>query len=250
MLLGYLLISAVCSTVAFALFEVCTIFQLHDLMALDVSIKQEIGAEKLIKRGYFVLAVSILINFLSVLYFLALAWHTGSGVGTSSRWIPAAALELALLRAPCLRLHRGALPGRHLRRAAQVRQRGDPRDPARAGAASVGALALQKEAQIEQMMRDGVPLGAVAAALASPRRRSASRCWKRRRAADSLPWMRRGSMSSGRGMISRSSTASMDYAEALRTREAEDREEPAALASPLSQVVPVAPLATANGARS
>jgi stage V sporulation protein SpoVS len=27
---------------------------------------------------------------------------------------------------------------------------------------------LQKEAQIEQMMRDGVPLGAVAAALASP----------------------------------------------------------------------------------
>ena len=27
---------------------------------------------------------------------------------------------------------------------------------------------MQKEAQIEQMMRDGVPLGAVAAALASP----------------------------------------------------------------------------------
>ena len=51
-------------------------------MALDVSIKAEIGAEKLIKRGYFVLAVSSLINFLSVLYFLALAWHTGSGVGT------------------------------------------------------------------------------------------------------------------------------------------------------------------------
>ncbi len=75
---GYLLISAICSTVAFALFEVSTIFQLHDLMALDASIKSEIGAEKLIKRGYFVLAVSSLINFLSVLYFLALAWHTGS----------------------------------------------------------------------------------------------------------------------------------------------------------------------------
>src|SRR5690348_665052 len=53
-LLGYLLISAVCSTVAFALFEVSTIFQLHDLMTLDASIKQEIGAEKLIRRGYFV----------------------------------------------------------------------------------------------------------------------------------------------------------------------------------------------------
>ncbi len=63
-LLGYLLFSAVCSTVAFALFEVSTIFQLHDLMALDASIKAEIGAEKLIKRGCFVLAVSSLINFL------------------------------------------------------------------------------------------------------------------------------------------------------------------------------------------
>src|SRR3954447_15171956 len=76
---GYLLISAVCSTFAFALFEVSTIFQLHDLMALDASIKQDIGAEKLIKRGYFVLAVSSLINFLSVLYFLALAWHSTGG---------------------------------------------------------------------------------------------------------------------------------------------------------------------------
>src|SRR5690242_16942388 len=34
-LLAYLLVSAVCSTVAFALFEVSTIFQLHDLMTLD-----------------------------------------------------------------------------------------------------------------------------------------------------------------------------------------------------------------------
>src|SRR6201997_5052064 len=47
--LGYLLISAVCSTCAFALFEVSAIFQLHDLMALDASIKAEIEAEKLIK---------------------------------------------------------------------------------------------------------------------------------------------------------------------------------------------------------
>src|SRR5258708_20927685 len=76
---GYLLVSAVCSTFAFALFEVSTIFQLHDLMALDASIKAEIGAEKLIRRGYAVLAVSSLINFLSVLYFLALAWHSAGG---------------------------------------------------------------------------------------------------------------------------------------------------------------------------
>src|SRR5215831_19294922 len=54
-LLGYLLFSAVCSTVAFALFEISTIFQLHDLMALDATIKQEIGAERLIQRGWVVL---------------------------------------------------------------------------------------------------------------------------------------------------------------------------------------------------
>src|ERR1700759_5242694 len=38
-LLGYLFFSAICSTVAFALFEVSAIFQLHDLMTLDASIK-------------------------------------------------------------------------------------------------------------------------------------------------------------------------------------------------------------------
>src|SRR5215469_15795610 len=80
---GYLLFSAACSTVAFALFEISTIFQLHDLMSLDASIKAEIGAEKLIKRGWLVLAVSSLINFLSVLYFLALAWHSAGGHATS-----------------------------------------------------------------------------------------------------------------------------------------------------------------------
>src|SRR5260370_2521980 len=78
-LLGYLILSAGCSTLAFALFEVSTIFQLHELMTLDPSIKIEIGAEKLIKRGYGVLAISSLINFLSVLYFLALAWHSAGG---------------------------------------------------------------------------------------------------------------------------------------------------------------------------
>jgi hypothetical protein len=80
-LLGYLFFSAICSTVAFALFEVSTIFQLHDLMTLDASIKQEIGAEKLIKQGYFVLAVSSLINVLKrpLLPRLGLAHRLGSG---------------------------------------------------------------------------------------------------------------------------------------------------------------------------
>ncbi len=86
-LLAYLIVSAVCSTVAVALFEVSTIFQLHDLMALDVSIKTEIGADKLIKRGYFVLAVSSLINFLSVLYFLARPGTRVQASAPSSHWM-------------------------------------------------------------------------------------------------------------------------------------------------------------------
>jgi len=168
-LLGYLLISAVCSTVAFALFEVSTIFQLHDLMTLDTSIKEEIGAEKLIRRGYFVLAVSSLINFLSVLYFLALAWHTGSGVGAKFplddlpqpwNWayyaVHASAYTAVLFLAGIF----GERPksGKEVILATQraLEQQ------------ALERWRLQKESQIEQMMREGTPLGAVAAALASP----------------------------------------------------------------------------------
>lgn len=168
-LLGYLLISAVCSTVAFALFEVSTIFQLHDLMALDVSIKTEIGAERLIKRGYFVSAVSSLINFLSVLYFLALAWHTSSVVGATFplddlpqpwNWayysLHASAYTAVLFLAGIF----GERPksGKEVILATQraLEQQ------------ALERWKLQKEAQIERMMRDGTPLGAVAAALASP----------------------------------------------------------------------------------
>src|SRR5258708_32569314 len=74
--LGYLLVSAVCSTFAFALFEVSTIFQLHDLMALDSSIKAEIGAEKLIKPGYAALAVSPPDNLLPLFYIRRLPVHS------------------------------------------------------------------------------------------------------------------------------------------------------------------------------
>jgi hypothetical protein len=168
-LLGYLLVSAICSTVAFALFEVSTIFQLHDLMTLDTSIKAEIGADKLIRRGYFVLAVSSLINFLSVLYFLALAWHAGSGVGTKFplddlpqpwNWLYYAVHASAYTAVLFLAGIFGERPksGKEVILATQraLEQQ------------ALERWKLQKEAQIERMMRDGVPLGAVAAALASP----------------------------------------------------------------------------------
>jgi hypothetical protein len=167
--LGYLLVSAVCSTFAFALFEVSTIFQLHDLMALDASIKAEIGAEKLIKRGYAVLAVSSLINFLSVLYFLALAWHSAGGRAT--------AFPLDDLPPPWnwlyYSLHAGAYTA-VLFLAGIFGER--PKSGKEVILATQRALEqqalerwrMQKEAQIEQMVRDGLPLGAVAAALASP----------------------------------------------------------------------------------
>src|SRR5262245_8700828 len=169
LLLGYLLVSAVCSTLAFALFEVSTIFQLHDLMALDASIKAEIGAERLMRRGYVVLAVSSLINFLSVLYFLALAWH--STAGRSTRF------PLDDLPAPWnwgyYAVHAGAYTA-VLFLAGIFGER--PKSGKEVILATQRALEqqalerwrLQKEAQIDQMMRDGVPLGAVAAALASP----------------------------------------------------------------------------------
>jgi hypothetical protein len=168
-LLAYLLISAICSTVAFALFEVSTIFQLHDLMALDASIKAEIGAETLIKRGYIVLGVSSLINFISVLYFLALAWHTTAG--------HASAFPLDHLPQPWNWVYDSVHAGAYtavLFLAGIFGER--PKSEKEVILATQRALEqqalerwkLQKEAQIEQMMREGAPLGAVAAALASP----------------------------------------------------------------------------------
>jgi hypothetical protein len=168
-LTGYLFVSAVCSTVAFALFEVSTIFQLHDLHTLDTSIKEEIGAEKLIRRGYVVLAVSSLINFLSMLYFLALVWHSAGGSSASfpldnlpSPWnwlyyaVHAAAYTLVLFLA--------GIYGERPKSAKEVvlaTQRALEQE-------ALERWKLQKEAEIEGMMRRGEPLGAVAAALASP----------------------------------------------------------------------------------
>lgn len=166
---GYLFFSAVCSTVAFALFEVSTIFQLHDLTTLDASIKAEIGADKLIRRGYLVLAVSSLINFLSMMYFLGLVWHTTAGTATRFplddlpqpwNWIyyavHAAAYTLVLFLA--------GIYGERPKSAKEVvlaTQRALEQQ-------ALERWKLQKEAEIEGMMRRGEPLGAVAAALASP----------------------------------------------------------------------------------
>jgi hypothetical protein len=167
-LLGYLLFSAVCSTVAFALFEVSTIFQLHDLHTLDASIKSEIGADKLIRRGYLVLVVSSLINFLSVLYFLALAWHTTSGASAKFplddlpspwNWLYYAIHALAYT----LVLFLAGIYGERPRSAKEVVLATQRALEQRA----LELWRLQTEAKIEGMMRRGEPLGAVAAALAS-----------------------------------------------------------------------------------
>jgi hypothetical protein len=168
-LLGYLIVSAVCSTLAFALFEVGTIFQLHDLMALDASIKEEIGAERLTRRGFWVLGVSSLINFLSVLYFLALAWHTAAGTATRfplddlpTPWdwayyaVHASAYTAVLFLAGVF----GERP-KSAKEVVLATQRALEQQ-------ALERWRLQKEAQIEGMMRRGEPLGAVAAALASP----------------------------------------------------------------------------------
>jgi hypothetical protein len=157
-LLGYLLFSAV-----------STIFQLHDLHTLDASIKEEIGADKLIKRGYLVLVVSSLINFLSILYFLALAWHTSAG--SSARfplddlpspwnWLYYAVHALAYT----LVLFLAGIYGERPRSAKEVVLATQRALEQRA----LELWRLQKDAEIEGMMRRGEPLGAVAAALASP----------------------------------------------------------------------------------
>lgn len=166
---GYLYFSAICSTVAFALFEVSTIFQLHDLTTLDASIKQEIDANRLIRRGYVVLAISSLINFLSMLYFLALVWHTTAG--SSARfplddlpspwnWVYYAVHASAYTAVLFLAGIYGERP-KSAKEVVLATQRALEQQ-------ALERWRLQKEAQIEGMMRRGEPLGAVAAALASP----------------------------------------------------------------------------------
>jgi hypothetical protein len=109
------------------------------------------------------------INFLSVLYFLALAWHTTSG--------HAAAFPLDNLPLPWNWLYYAVHASAYtavLFLAGIFGER--PKSGKEVILATQRALEqqalerwqMQKEAQIEDMMRRGIPLGAVAAALASP----------------------------------------------------------------------------------
>jgi hypothetical protein len=169
LLLAYLLFSAVCSTIAFALFEISTIFQLHDLMSLDATIKAEIEAHTLIRRGYVVLAISSLINFVSVLYFLALAWHATGGHGTPFpldalptpwNWLYYGLHALAYTAVLFLAGIFGERP-KSAKEVVLATQRALEQQ-------ALERWRMQKEAQIEAMLRRGEPLGGVAAALASP----------------------------------------------------------------------------------
>jgi hypothetical protein len=163
--------------VAFALFEVSTIFHLHDLHTLDASIKEEVGAERLIKRGYVVLAGSSLINLLSMLYFLALVWHSAAGSSAAfpldnlpSPWtwlyyavpaVPAAAFTLVLFLAGIYGERPTSAKDVVLATQRALEQRALEQQ-------ALERWKLQKEAEIEGMLRRGEPLGAVAVALASP----------------------------------------------------------------------------------
>lgn len=168
-LLTYLIISAASSTLAFALFEISVIFQLHDLIALDESIKTEIKADKLINRGFLVLGISSLINFLSIFYFLALAWHT---VGHKATPFPLDNLPTpwnycyyafhALAYTSVLFM--AGIFGERPKSSKEIvlaTQRALEQQ-------SMEAWQMQMEAKIGAMRANGTPLSPVAAALGSP----------------------------------------------------------------------------------
>lgn len=168
-LLGYLIASAASSTLAFALFEVSVIFALHDLMALDPSISQEIGGEKLIRRGFLVLGISSLINFISVFYFLSLAWHAAGGEATP--------FPLDHLPMPWAYLYYAAHAAAYTAVLFMAGIFGErPKSSKEIVLATQRALEQQAteawqqqtQARIAQMKRNGDPLAPVAAALASP----------------------------------------------------------------------------------
>jgi hypothetical protein len=115
-----------------------------------------------------VLVVSSVINFLSVLYFLALAWHSTSGSAATFpldnlpspwNWLYYAVHALAYT----LVLFLAGIYGERPRSAKEVVLATQRALEQRA----LELWRLQTEAKIESMMRRGEPLGAVAAALAS-----------------------------------------------------------------------------------
>ncbi len=70
----YLNISAVFSTLAFSLFEIAMLWARQEVLALDESIKQQIGAQRWLQRNLWTLLVISAINFYSLTVFNAALW--------------------------------------------------------------------------------------------------------------------------------------------------------------------------------
>ena len=70
----YLNISAVFSTLAFSLFEIAMLWARQEVLALDESIKQQIGAQRWLQRNLWTLLVISAINFYSLTVFNAAIW--------------------------------------------------------------------------------------------------------------------------------------------------------------------------------
>src|SRR5262249_14701375 len=70
----YLNLSAVLSTLAFSLFEIAMLWARQEVLALDESIKTEVGAEAWLKRNRYALIAITAINFYSLAVFNAAIW--------------------------------------------------------------------------------------------------------------------------------------------------------------------------------
>jgi hypothetical protein len=70
----YLNLSAVLSTLAFSLFEIAMLWARQEVLALDESIKQAIGAEAWLTRNRYALLAITAINFYSLAVFNAAIW--------------------------------------------------------------------------------------------------------------------------------------------------------------------------------
>ena len=70
----YLNVSAIFSTLAFSLFEIAMLWARQEVLALDDSIKQQIGARAWLRRNLWTLVVISAINFYSLTVFNAAIW--------------------------------------------------------------------------------------------------------------------------------------------------------------------------------
>ena len=70
----YLNVSSIFSTFAFSLFEIAMLWARQEVLSLDESIKQQIGAKDWLRRNLVTLVVISLINFFSLTVFNAAIW--------------------------------------------------------------------------------------------------------------------------------------------------------------------------------